>query len=183
MGTVDAVRCLLGEPALLDTYGEELPLIDHLLQTAELLWEDGGDAELAVAGLLHDVGLARRSSELHHARDGAQLALSLGFSTRVAELIALHVTAKRYLVRTDERYWGVLSRESRATLVEQGGPLPITEVEAFESSGHFDDAIRLRLADYMAKDPLRGARRVEHLYPIVDRALASSTARQDDQRR
>ncbi|MGC9155382.1 MAG: HD domain-containing protein, partial [Ferrimicrobium sp.] len=121
MGSARSVLELLGEPRLLGTFGEELPLIDHLCQTAEVLWHDSDDSELAVAGLLHDLGWSSGSTEAEHASDGLRLALALGFSERVGQLIGLHVTAKRYLVRTDSRYWGRLSRESRATLVEQGG--------------------------------------------------------------
>jgi len=163
---------LLNEPRLLGTFGEELPPIDHLCQTAQLLRDDSDDAELAVAGLLHDLGWPSGSTEAQHASDGSRLARAMGFSERVGQLIGLHVTAKRYLVRTDSRYWGRLSRESRATLVEQGGELGLDEVVSFEASPYFDDAIRLRLADDMAKDPSRPRVQLESFYPIIAEALA-----------
>jgi predicted HD phosphohydrolase len=173
MNTVKAVIELLSGPSMQRNFGEELPLIDHLLQTAELLWTDTGDGELAMAGLLHDTSWTRGSSEADHADESARIAQELGFSPRVVELIALHVTAKRYLVRADSRYWGKLSKESRATLVEQGGALPITEVATFEASAHFGDAIRLRLADDMAKDPVRRTRPLLEFTPIIEHALSS----------
>jgi predicted HD phosphohydrolase len=178
MTTADGVKSvieLLSRSTLQLNFGEELPMIEHLLQTAELLWIDCGDAEMAVAGLLHDVAWTRGSSEADHADDSAKIALELGFSARVVELIALHVTAKRYLVRSDERYWSRLSRESRATLVEQGGTLSITEVARFEASPYFGDVIRLRLADDMAKDPGRVTRSLVEFAPIIESALVSGS--------
>ncbi|WP_298208644.1 hypothetical protein [Ferrimicrobium sp.] len=162
---------LLSQPELLENFGEELPLIDHLVQTSEVLWHDSGDCELAVAGLLHDLGWWTGSNESQHASEGSRLVRELGFSERVGQLIGLHVTAKRYLVRTDPRYWGRLSKESRATLVEQGGQLALDEVKRFEASPFFDDAVRLRLADDMAKDPHRVRGDIEKFYPIIAEAL------------
>jgi predicted HD phosphohydrolase len=108
---------------------------------------------------------------MKHATDGAAIARSFGFSERVCQLIGLHVTAKRYLVRIDSRYWQRLSDESKASLVEQGGTLTLNEVKIFEASIYFDDSIRLRLADDMAKDPARITRDLESFYSIITKAL------------
>jgi len=171
VANAESIIACLSSPKLLESYREELPLIDHLLQTAELLWEDCGDPELTVAGLLHDLAWTDGSSETEHAADGSAIARSLGFSDRVCQLIGLHVTAKRYLVRIDPRYWQRLSSESKASLVEQGGALTLGELKEFEASAYFGDAIRLRLADDMAKDPTRITKGLECFYPIITKAL------------
>ncbi len=75
------------------------------------------------------------------------------FGERVAELVRLHVDAKRYLVTRDPTYRAKLSEESIATLAMQGGDMDAEEMAAFAASPFGEDAIRLREADDLAKTP------------------------------
>ena len=102
-----------------------------------------------MAGLLHDVG-----HTVSHIRDhgvaGATLVREL-MGDRIADLVALHIPAKRYLVTTDPTYRARLSPESIRTLALQGGDMSDVEVAAFDSEPHGQAGLDLRRADEAAK--------------------------------
>ncbi|OYU71038.1 MAG: metal-dependent phosphohydrolase [Alphaproteobacteria bacterium PA2] len=129
---------------------EGLTELDHGLQcAAELRGLAPDDLELQVAGLLHDVG-----HTVSHIRDhgvaGASLVRDL-MGDRIAELVALHIPAKRYLVTTDPTYRARLSPESIRTLALQGGDMSDVEVAAFDAEPHGKAGLDLRRADEAAK--------------------------------
>ena len=70
---------------------------------------------------------------------------------RVADLVAGHVAAKRYLVTVDPSYRELLSGNSTKTLERQGDAFTADEVTAFERSPLADDWIALRRASDRAK--------------------------------
>ncbi|HVT41777.1 MAG TPA: HD domain-containing protein, partial [Acidimicrobiales bacterium] len=126
--------------------------LDHALQTAALLaHQHPGDTELAVAGLVHDVGhMLPGGSDETHADDAAR-AVGRALGPRVAGIVALHVEAKRYLVATESAYGGVLAGDSVASLRRQGGAMSEAEVAAFLDRPWALDAVTLRRADDGAK--------------------------------
>jgi predicted HD phosphohydrolase len=129
-----------------------LSQLDHALQTACVLRRQvPGDEELAVAGLVHDIGhLLPGVGDVDHAEAGAaSVRASLGI--RVARLVGLHVEAKRYLVGSDVAYKGQLAADSVASLDRQGGPMSAKERSVFRSSALAVDAIVLRRADESGK--------------------------------
>ncbi len=98
--------------------------LDHALQTAALVRRrEPDDGELAVAGLVHDLGqLLPAARDETHAADGAA-AVRATLGERVAGIVALHVEAKRYLVATEGNYKVSLSGDSVASLRPAGrGP-------------------------------------------------------------
>ena len=118
--------------AVLDVRAPDRPLgpgvpvtqLDHALQTAAVLRHDHpDDVELAVAGLVHDLGqlLPGARDETHAADAAAAVRGTLG--ERVAGIVALHVEAKRYLVATEADYGGALTDDSVVSLGRQGGIL------------------------------------------------------------
>ena len=132
--------------------GDELTELDHALQCAyELRRARPDDAELHVAGLVHDVG-HRFADDEGHGRAGAAWARPL-LGDRVADLVEAHVTAKRYLVAVDPTYR--LTAVSTATLAAQGGPKTPADRVRFERAPVFADAVLLRRADDAAKVPGR----------------------------
>ena len=129
---------------------EGLTELDHGLQcAAELQKAAPEDLELQVAGLLHDVG-----HTVSHIRDhgvaGATLVRDL-MGDRIADLVALHIPAKRYLVTTDPAYRARLSSESVRTLALQGGDMSADEVAAYDAEPHGQAGLDLRRADEAAK--------------------------------
>jgi predicted HD phosphohydrolase len=83
--------------------GVPVTQLEHALATAAALRRDEpDDPELAVAGLVHDLGqlLAGARDETHAADGAAAVRGALG--ERVAGIVVLHVEAKRYLVATDD---------------------------------------------------------------------------------
>ena len=105
--------------------------LPHLLQTAEVLDADhGDDPELVAAGLVHDLASALELGCPEHAAAGAALVAPL-FGPRVADLVAGHAEAKRYLVTVEPDYALGLSANSTFTLVGQGGTMDGDEVAAF----------------------------------------------------
>lgn len=83
----------------------------------------------------------------------AAQALSVLFGTGVAEAVALHVRAKRYLVAVQPSYARALSPDSLRSLALQGGPMMPAEREAFMARPSAQDALRLRVWDDKAKAP------------------------------
>jgi predicted HD phosphohydrolase len=122
--------------------------LDHAVQTAALLeraYPD--DEELAVAGLVHDIGhLLPGGTDEAHAQDGAAAVRGV-LGERVAGIVGLHVEAKRYLVGVEGGYDGELSDDSVVSLRRQGGSLGAAEAEAFASLPWADEAVTLRRAD------------------------------------
>jgi predicted HD phosphohydrolase len=128
--------------------GQSVTQLEHALQTAAILRRDArGDDELAVAGLVHDIGqlLPGGRDELH-ALDGAA-AVRSALGERVAGIVALHVDAKRYLVATDAKYEGELAGDSVASLRRQGGAFGPGEATAFLARPWASEAVTLRRAD------------------------------------
>jgi predicted HD phosphohydrolase len=127
--------------------------LSHALQCGAILRDEHpGDAELAVAGLVHDIAdIAYPGDHADHARRGAAL-VRLLLGPRVARLVGAHVDAKRYLVATDPSYRATLSPRSTATLADQGDALDVAAVAALTSDPDLVAILALRRADERAKD-------------------------------
>ncbi|CAD5106070.1 HD domain-containing protein [Zestomonas carbonaria] len=148
-----------------DYIGEAVSQLEHMVQAAELAQAEGADEELVLAAFCHDVGhfcapLTEHNSmaglgRVGHERVGAHWLRGLGFSERLAGLVASHVDAKRYLCWRDPQYLAGLSLASRQTLDWQGGPMSEAEAAAFETDPLFADSLRLRRWDEAAKVPGR----------------------------
>ncbi len=149
--------------------------LDHALQTAALLERSyPDDVELAVAGLVHDVGhLLPGGTDEAHAVDGAD-AVRGALGARVAGIVGLHVEAKRYLVGVERDYDGELSADSVVSLRRQGGSLGAAEADAFARLPLAGDAVTLRRADDHGKAEGLVVRPLEwwvpRLHALSDRA-------------
>lgn len=130
--------------------------LDHALQTAAILREVApDDAELQIAGLVHDLAHPWDGpGQPRHATMGAHAVRGI-LGDRVADLILAHVPAKRYLVATRPEYAALLSPDSVMTLAAQGGPMSDHEVAAFEAGDDVWAKVELRVADDGAKVPGR----------------------------
>ncbi len=141
-------------PVEVDGPGSTMPFshLDHALQTGAVLRAQvPDDLELAVAGLVHDVGhLLVGVGDAEHASAGAD-AVQGSLGERVAALVGLHVEAKRYLVARQDAYGGMLAADSVASLARQGGPMSAAEQAAFERLPYAQDALALRRADENGK--------------------------------
>jgi predicted HD phosphohydrolase len=147
--------------ATISTEDPGLTELDHGLQCAfELSQAAPADVELQVAGLAHDIAHGLGHIRDHGEVGGAAVRGLLG--ERVAELVMLHIPAKRYLVTTDPAYRARLSLDSVQTLALQGGDMTDAEVTAFEGFSHWRDALLLRVADEAAKVPGRSVPGLGH---------------------
>ncbi|MGA1757144.1 MAG: phytanoyl-CoA dioxygenase family protein [Pseudomonadales bacterium] len=150
---------LLSAAAQLDYIGEPVSQLEHALQTAELARKAHAPDTEVLAALLHDIGhwcdpKAKAMASLgaaDHEQLGAQFIRARGLTPEVAELVELHVRAKRYLVARDEAYRARLSAASVATLAYQGGPMIGTEIDYYERHPLMVPALRLRAWDEAAK--------------------------------
>jgi phosphonate degradation associated HDIG domain protein len=159
--------CLLD--ALFDIYrntgdsnyiGEPISQVEHAQQAAWLAERAGSRPGLILAAFFHDIGhlCAPKSASqmdglgvLDHERIGADRLRASGLGGELADLVELHVQAKRYLCCRTESYFEQLSEASRGTLNFQGGPMSGSEAEQFESHPLFRDVLRLRTWDEKAK--------------------------------
>lgn len=129
-------------------YGDPVDLRAHGLQCAAVLrglWPD--DVGLQLAGLVHDVGHACGADDPDHARVGGEVVRPV-LGDRVADLVALHVQAKRFLAATEDYK---LSEASRLTLERQGSAMRADEQLSYLALPAARDAITLRRADEAAK--------------------------------
>ena len=167
--TLDALQAHLIYMGSLRCEMEGLSELDHGLQCAAVLKAAApGDFELQIAGLVHDIG-AGHSSDRDHGRVGGSAVGGL-LGKRVAELVRLHVDAKRYLV-ADPAYRAKLSSVSVLTLERQGGLMSAAEKAAFEASPFQSDALRLREADDRAKTPGKPTPGLEAWLPVLRRVI------------
>jgi predicted HD phosphohydrolase len=164
---VTALESLDGMPS-----EDVVAALPHLLQTAERLDADAApDPHLVVAGLLHDVASALETGCPEHAQRAAELVRPL-FGDRVAELVAGHTDAKRFLVTIEPAYADGLSENSTYTLIGQGGMMSDDEVEAFAARPERDALVALRRADDAAKVPGLDVRPPEAWRPALDAVAA-----------
>jgi phosphonate degradation associated HDIG domain protein len=141
-------------------YDEQVTQLAHALQTAAHARQNGASDLEVGAALLHDVGhfLVREHREqgdfltrdLQHEIVGAAW-LSQYFSPELAQLVRLHVPAKRWLCTMDEDYWNGLSDASKRSLEVQGGRMRPDEVAAFEAQAGWQAAVALRQYDDLGK--------------------------------
>lgn len=147
--SVDEIVAVLASGAA-HPLGPGVPVtqLDHALQTAATLRHDHpDDVELAVAGLVHDLGqLLPDARDETHAEDGAAAVRDV-LGDRVAGIVGLHVEAKRYLVATDANYKVRLTQDSVVSLDRQGGVLDPGQASAFLAQPYAADAVTLRRAD------------------------------------
>lgn len=178
--SLPAARRLAGVNGLLElldagrlvTDGEPVDLLTHGLQCAAILERSApDDLGLQVAGLVHDIGRVLAPASAHdHAGVGADVVRPL-LGARIADLVAGHDAAKRYLVTVDASYREHLSERSRATLRGQGGLMDPGERAAFLARPDAGDLVALRRADDGAKRPALPVPGIDHwtlaLYAIA----------------
>jgi predicted HD phosphohydrolase len=152
---LDACRSMAGLPY----DGEPVDQLEHSLQCARLARRSGGDSELVVAALLHDIarapavaGIPYDGPREHHGQAAARW-LEPRVGPRIAWLAEAHVPAKRYLVATDPSYRARLSEVSLRTLAAQGGAMSEAEIAAFRAVPEWREAVELRLFDDQGKVP------------------------------
>ena len=135
--------------------------LEHALQSATLAEKEGGNADLIIAALLHDVGHMIHNLGEDPALEGiddthedlAAAWLRPHFGPAITEPVRLHVPAKRYLCAAEPDYFGKLSEDSVRSLALQGGLMSPSEMKAFEALPYWKQALHLRRIDDMAKDP------------------------------
>jgi gamma-butyrobetaine dioxygenase len=143
--------------------GEDITLVEHMIQCAELARANNAQDWLIVAALLHDIGhvlvpdaaSAQDSGiDMHHDDVGAEW-ISKRFPNNIEQVIRLHVDAKKYLVATDANYYSQLSEASKITLEIQGGKFSESEATDFIQQQYAYEAVQLRRWDDASK--IRGA--------------------------
>ena len=173
---VEQLISLLAESAE-HSYGEDLSMLDHALQSASAIEAAGGDDDLVAAALLHDIGHLLGPAGAHgypdHAEAGA-LFLKPWLPAPITEPIRLHVAAKRHLVAVDPDYHSKLSRASQITLEQQGGPFDAAESKSFLAEAQATRAMQLRRCDDLGKEPGLEVKELERHRPRIETALSAS---------
>ena len=158
--------------------GEDISMLQHMLQAATQAEAEGADDELIAAALLHDIGhytgefpeeLTLEVNNFHD--EGGAAVLALFFSPRLVECVRNHVAAKRYLCAVEPAYFSKLSEASVRTLELQGGPMTPAEARAFEANPNFLDAVRVRRWDEAAKVAGRRTPDFQHFAPLLRRLV------------
>lgn len=164
----EIVAVLAGGAARPLSPGQPVTQLEHALQTAAILRrDDPADVELAVAGLVHDLGqMLPGTRDETHAGDGAA-AVRAVLGERVAGIVSLHVDAKRYLVATDLNYKARLAGDSVMSLGRQGGALTSAAAAAFLARPWANDAVTLRRADDRAKVEGLGVDGLDDWVPLL----------------
>lgn len=157
-------------------YGlEDVSQLQHALQSAWFAEQEGGDASLITAALLHDIGHmvhdlgenpAAEGVDDRHEEQG-QRWLTRWFGPDVTEPVRLHVAAKRYLCATEPDYFSRLAPDSVLSLSLQGGPMSPSEAADFGALPQAEAAVKLRRYDDRAKEKDLATPDVAHFLPYV----------------
>lgn len=143
--TVDEVLALVDDLDEITHAGHDLRVLAH--RGAALAIAEGGDDELVVATLLHDIGraryLAKAAPGVPHEEVGRRF-VAARFSERCAWLVANHVVAQRYLLTVDPEFKATLTGPQQTALRKAGGKLSTPRTLKFESQEFTADAVRLR---------------------------------------
>ncbi len=148
--------------------GEPVTQLEHAWQSRCLAHMNNASPALQLAAFFHDVGhLFQKGSDSptlqdvddrHEAIGPAclrrvfrEVGMDAAQIEAIAEPIALHVEAKRYLVTVEPSYQACLSADSVRSLALQGGPMSQAEAISFERQSYFQDAVALRRWDEAAK--------------------------------
>jgi len=138
--------------------GEKVTMSEHMIQTAMLAEDTNCSSDLICSSLLHDYGhfilenpddLVNKNKDGKHEDVGYEF-LKKYFIKDVLGPIKYHVKAKKYLAR-EEKYYKLLSEASKISLKLQGGVMSNEEAEKFESNEFFENSIKLRKFDEIAK--------------------------------
>ena len=138
--------------------GEKVTVSEHMIQTAMLAEKVNSSSNLICSSLLHDYGhfilenpddLVNKNKDGKHEDVGYEF-LKKYFIKDVLGPIKYHVKAKKYLAR-EEKYYKLLSEASKISLKLQGGVMSNEEAEKFESNEFFENSIKLRKFDEIAK--------------------------------
>jgi 2-amino-1-hydroxyethylphosphonate dioxygenase (glycine-forming) len=172
---------LFGQYGSEDYDGEPVSQTSHMVQCAMQAMSEGADMELILGAFLHDIGHLLKHIQqteamgtfgvLNHEAIGAAYLKQNGFSERICTMVSKHVDAKRYLVATDNEYAARLSPSSKQTLIFQGGPMSEEEIFIFKQHPFFDDIIRVRLWDEMAKDANAEILPLQHFNKLINSYL------------
>ena len=138
--------------------GKKVSMTEHMIQTAMLAEKAKCSSNLICSSLLHDYGhfiLKNPDSLVNNSKDGKHEEVGYKFLKRyfikdVLGPIKNHVQAKRYLAR-EKKYYNVLSKASKISLKLQGGVLNEKEAKEFEKGEFFENSIKLRKFDEVAK--------------------------------
>ncbi|MBN9297090.1 MAG: HDIG domain-containing protein [Filimonas sp.] len=159
--TTETIMKLFFEYGVEDYDGEPVTQSSHMIQCGMLALADGSDMELVLGAFLHDIGhLLRHDNDVEamgtlgavdHEGIGARFLSEHGFEERICAIVAEHVAAKRYLVTADPTYKSKLSPASLQTLEWQGGAMTTDEANDFELHPFFEDIIKVRRWDELAK--------------------------------
>ena len=141
--------------------GEPVSQLEHALQCAAAAERARAPEEAVLAALFHDLGHLVGGDApsmdglgvLDHEEIGARFLRDRGCAPAVANLVASHVAAKRYLCFRDPAYHAKLSDASRGTLAFQGGPMSADEAAVFAAQPELSWILALRSWDERAKDP------------------------------
>ncbi len=173
---------------LFETYGDEdydsepVSEASHMIQCAMQAMSEGQDVELILGAFLHDIGHLLKHEQqteamgnygvVNHEGIGANYLRSKGFPERICAMVEKHVDAKRYLVATEPNYKEKLSEASLQTLEWQGGPMSELEIILFKQHMFFEDIIKVRLWDEMAKDDHAVTLPLSHFSNLIQRYLS-----------
>lgn len=131
--------------------GEPVDQLSHAWQSLLLAKDAKAGPILQLAAFFHDIGHLLDDADVPHERVGAAALAGL-LGPTVAQVVALHVDAKRYLVATEPDYAALLSEDSVRSLARQGGAMTHSETLDFRRKPGADQAVRLRRWDEAAKD-------------------------------
>ena len=138
--------------------GEKVTMSEHMIQTAMLAEKTNCSSNLVCSSLLHDYGhfilenpddLVAKDKDGKHEDVGCEF-LEKYFIEDVLGPIKYHVKAKKYLAR-EKKYYELLSEASKVSLKLQGGIMSNEEAKKFERNKFFENSIKLRKFDEIAK--------------------------------
>ena len=188
---MEVIRELFRKNGSSDYIGENITQIQHMAQTAKLAKDAKSDKNIIVACFLHDIGHLIDKDNMfninieyimkndinygvkNHELVGAKLCKILDLPELVCDLVANHISAKRYLVSIDQDYKKTLSEASLITLEAQGGTMTIDEIIDYERNPNYKLYVQMRLWDDAAKNikTFVSDNEIEYFYKCIDNII------------
>ena len=163
MSNIDEVFDLYLKYGNKNYIGENISQLEHGHQAAMFAEKDNCSKEFIVGAFLHDVGHLLEFDNPHlqtmdnlgimnHEKIGADYLRSIGFPELSCSIVENHVKTKRYLISKNINYYDKLSNASKKTFEFQGGKLTEDEIKQYEENKYFQENLKMRNYDDLAKD-------------------------------
>ena len=158
-------------------YDEVVTVSEHMLQAANIAYDNRMNKFIVLSCLFHDIGhmiIDDIDNPINknepHESVGAEY-LSKIFIEDVVVPVKNHVKAKRWLCTNNKRYYDKMSQASKKSFETQGSYMTQNEMAEFFNSKYFYESIKVRQSDDRAKEKNKHVNGIEFYKNYINSCL------------